>query len=316
MRLMSALESSRTDPFSRLLVAVDGSPPSDAGVALATCLAASFPSTRVRFVDVGDWIRLAAECAPSFVPVGIVDVFGVARETAKRCLDDAVTSAKQSGVAADSVMREGEPIDELLAEVLAWGATCIVMGTHGREGLARAVLGSHTEGVLRRSKLPVLIGHALADASPNGIALRRVLCAIDDSAPARAAFEAAVAIARERKAQLDLLTIVAVDDTYAAAYERDGFDPAGSLPRLYAGAQEPLEAFARGAESQGIHARRHVIGASDVGYAIVAYATESKSDLIVLGTHGRHGIPRAFLGSTAESVLRHSMKPVLVLHVA
>ncbi len=49
---------------------------------------------------------------------------------------------------------------------------------------------------------------------------------------------------------------------------------------------------------------------------IIKAATEWKADLLVLGTHGRSGISRAFLGSTAEAVLRHSQIPVLAVRAA
>jgi nucleotide-binding universal stress UspA family protein len=50
--------------------------------------------------------------------------------------------------------------------------------------------------------------------------------------------------------------------------------------------------------------------------AIAAHASELGADLIVLGTHGRNGIVRAFLGSVAETVLRRSAVPVLTINAA
>lgn len=303
------------DPFSRLLVAIDGSPPSEAGVALATGIAASHPSSRIRFVDVVDRELLAAESADTLLSTGVAEAFEAARGAARSRLNDAVAAAKRNGIVAEGAMREGAPVEELLVDAQSWGATCIVMGTHGRDGLARTVLGSCTEGLLRKSTVPVLVAPRSGQTA-GGNGPSRILCAIDDSLPARAAFEAALAIARERNAQLELLTIVAIDNMYAEAYEREGFDPAGSIGGFYAQAQARLLDLARAAQAQGVRSTTCVAGASDVGHAIVAHATGSESDLIVLGTHGRHGIERAFLGSTAEGVLRHSTKPVLALRVA
>jgi nucleotide-binding universal stress UspA family protein len=302
------------DPFSRLLVGIDDSPPSEAAIALASRIAGSRPFSRIRFVDVVDRELLAAESTDVLLSTGIGEVFDAARAAANSRLEKAVAAAQRSGVAAEGAMREGAPVEELLADARSWGATCIVMGTHGRDRVARAVLGSCTEGLLRKSTIPVLVTHGSSECA-NGNGLSRILCAIDDSVPARAAFEAALAVARERNAQLLLLTIVAIDDMYAEAYEHEGFDPAGSVGGLYEEARTRLLEFARSAKAQNVRAETCVTGASEVGPAIVAYAADSGSDLIVLGAHGLHGIERAFLGSTAENVLRHSTKPVLALHV-
>lgn len=56
-----------------------------------------------------------------------------------------------------AVLREGFPPDEILAEAKAGGHDLLVMGTHGRSGLERVVLGSVTERVLRKAELPVLV---------------------------------------------------------------------------------------------------------------------------------------------------------------
>jgi nucleotide-binding universal stress UspA family protein len=304
------------DAFARLLVAVDGSPPSHAGAAFAMQLAEADRAMRLRFVTVVDIALLAAESADGGVVLaGIEEVFDASRVSARRCVDDAIAQARRSGVDADGTVREGKPVDELLEEAHRWAATCIVMGTHGREGVVRALLGSCTEGLLRQSDLPVLVVRGSRGAS-NAAPIRGILCALDGSPPSDAAFATALAIAGQRQARLELLTIVQIDDAYAEAYEKERFDPDGTIAGLYAAARSPLENLASQAEAQGVESETRVIGASRVAETIVAYASESLSDLIVLGTHGRHGIERAFLGSTAEAVLRHSTVPVLAVHKA
>jgi nucleotide-binding universal stress UspA family protein len=59
----------------------------------------------------------------------------------------------------------GDAAGEILAEASRWGANLIVMGTHGRHGLAHLILGSVAEGVVQRAALPVLLLRATADAA-------------------------------------------------------------------------------------------------------------------------------------------------------
>ena len=75
-------------------------------------------------------------------------------------LDAARRSAKQLGVEAEIVLREPltkRVADEVLSEAKRWRADLIVMGTHGRRGLRRLVLGSDAEHIVRMAAVPVLL---------------------------------------------------------------------------------------------------------------------------------------------------------------
>ena len=152
-------------------------------------------------------------------------------------------------------------------------------------------------GVLRKSENPY----------------ERILCAVDDSPAARQAFDAAVALAVALGAELHVLAVVQIADEYAAAFEAEGFDPDGSMSTIYADARTAVKALGGDAIARGARMKPHVLGGSDVAERIVQSATANRCGLIVLGTHGRGGIARAVLGSTAEGVLRSSTIPVLVL---
>jgi nucleotide-binding universal stress UspA family protein len=71
------------------------------------------------------------------------------------------------------------------------------------------------------------------------------------------------------------------------------------------------------ARRNGAQARANVrIASSDVGDIVLDAAREAGTELIVMGTHGRTGIKRLFLGSVAEHVLRHSDCPVVAVHAS
>jgi nucleotide-binding universal stress UspA family protein len=78
-------------------------------------------------------------------------------ESAQAHLDAAVDSQKKHGVKVSSVLVTGNPWEEIVEVARARKANLIVMGTHGRHGLAHALLGSVAERVLRTSPIPVLV---------------------------------------------------------------------------------------------------------------------------------------------------------------
>jgi len=74
----------------------------------------------------------------------------------RRRLNRLLSALRAEGVAADGYCVAGEPIDVILTQAAQWAADAIVIGTHGRRGLRRAVLGSLAEQVVRRAGCPVL----------------------------------------------------------------------------------------------------------------------------------------------------------------
>lgn len=84
--------------------------------------------------------------------------------------------------------------------------------------------------------------------------------------------------------------------------------------RVLEAAQQGLNAAVKLAESQGISARG-VLKQGPTWQMIIEAAKEVDAGMIVLGTHGRHGLPRALLGSVAEKVVRTAHLPVLTVHV-
>jgi nucleotide-binding universal stress UspA family protein len=88
-------------------------------------------------------------------------------EGAQAGLDRQLTARRAAGVTIRGILKQGDPwhmVNETAAEV---GAGLIIMGTHGRTGLARALIGSTAEKVVRTATIPVLTVH-LGDIQPTG----------------------------------------------------------------------------------------------------------------------------------------------------
>ena len=84
-------------------------------------------------------------------------LFEEARAEAQTALDAAAAQAQSRGVAAETYVVEGDTVDELLLAASAHKADVIAIGTHGRRGLERLILGSVAEAVVRRSPIPVVV---------------------------------------------------------------------------------------------------------------------------------------------------------------
>ncbi|HEY3253324.1 MAG TPA: universal stress protein, partial [Polyangiaceae bacterium] len=88
-----------------------------------------------------------------------VDVIAPIERAAVARLEEAMAELKQRFPAAKSLLRAGVPWEEVLSAAAQIKADLIVMGTHGRRGLERALLGSVAEKVVRMARVPVLTAH-------------------------------------------------------------------------------------------------------------------------------------------------------------
>jgi len=145
--------------FKKILVPVDGSAPSNAAVALAVRLARD-QEAKVVFTHVCEVAKIAAMVSAPAVSIDPSYALEAEREVGEAALHDAVDRAKGGGIDADSWIEEGACVDTILNAARQHKADLIVIGSHGRGGIARALLGSVAEGVLRHADIPVLVTRA------------------------------------------------------------------------------------------------------------------------------------------------------------
>src|SRR5450432_3863708 len=145
--------------FKKIVVPVDGSDPSDAAVALAIRLA-SDQDARLLFVHVCEAAKIAAMVSAPAVGVDASYAIDAEREAGEDALRRAGGAALAGSVQSESMIEDGGSVDSIVSIAKRQGADLIVIGSHGRGGIARAVLGSVAEGVLRHSDIPVLVTRA------------------------------------------------------------------------------------------------------------------------------------------------------------
>lgn len=202
---------------------------------------------------------------------------------ADRYVRDRVESLRRDGICATGRVGEGPAADVVLDA--ARDADLIAMCTHGRSGPTRWVFGSVTESVLRDAPVPMLVVRERSRAAPP----RRVLVPVDRAEESRDLLATAARLAHRFGARLTLLHVgERADETLDAAREILGPLPA------------PAET-----------ARPHP--APDPATAILNECARLKCDLVAMCTRGRSGVPRLVLGSCAESVMRNTGVPILIV---
>jgi nucleotide-binding universal stress UspA family protein len=141
--------------YQRILVPVDGS--TTAQRALQEALQQGDNATKVRLVHVvTEFLRLAE----GYEFVDYDELHKAARTTGEHMLADAAEKVLQAGRVAETSLRDshGDRIASVIEdEAKSWQADLIVIGTHGRTGLDRLLLGSVAEGVVRMATVPVLL---------------------------------------------------------------------------------------------------------------------------------------------------------------
>jgi nucleotide-binding universal stress UspA family protein len=151
---------------SRVLLAYDGSPPSN--LALAALEAAHLPSgTPVRVVCVGPGYT-AVPPAGAFIPQTPVDYEPAVQpllEQAQRMVEAAADRLRGRGWVCEALVRRGEPGAEIVSEAEGWSASLVVLGSHGRSGLDRWLLGSVAEYVVRHAPCSVHVVRSRAAES-------------------------------------------------------------------------------------------------------------------------------------------------------
>lgn len=142
--------------YRRILVAIDGSAPSDKALATALALAKE-QRADLRVAHVADVLPPASISAAYY---SFTDYRRSARAAARDVVRSAESHVRDAGVRTTSVLLETLTHDvsgEIVSEAKRWRADLIVIGSHGRSGLARLVLGSVAEGVTRKASTAVLI---------------------------------------------------------------------------------------------------------------------------------------------------------------
>lgn len=274
--------------FQHVTVPVDGSTTSSRGVAFALELARE--GGRVSFCSV---VEPALSYAPAMQgaagnPGPMLEVLD---EDAAIFCGRAQDEATKLGIDCDTQVLHGQCIDQIRSFAANNGSDAIVIGTHGRTGFARAVLGSVAEGVMRHSNIPVVTVHEDDEMRTGPLAV-----AMDSSPAAQAALDVGIAIAAARRMKSMIVYVC------------------NAVP-IQAEVHVMLERAAERARDHGI-VTQLVVRDGDVADQLLAAAEEDDCCMLVMGTHGRSPLARFIVGSVAMSVVERAHIPVVTVRCA
>ncbi len=202
------------------------------------------------------------------------------------------------GIPHEALLKKGDIWDELSSLTKEKNIDLIVLGTHGRSGVSKLLIGSVAEKIFRQSTCPVLTVGPNVSGEPGSVAdLHTILCPIDFTAESLSAIPYAVSLAQENQARLYLMHVVpaAVSDNEVASLK----------VRLKALVPSEAELWCE---------PKAFVESGDAGDKILEQAEELAVDLIVLGTRPVSTLAgtRTHLGAaTAYKVVSRGICPVL-----
>lgn len=301
---MVPLERAPDRPVGRIAVGIDFSDESETALAHAAMLARR---TRAHLIVVHvlplpthlvedssyDPLFRASNLTADLAARQRVDAGELLQQMAARC--------RVLGASCEPLLIDDNPSDGLARAAEEVGADLLVLGSHGRSGLKRFLLGSVAERAVRLCRRDALVARGPGD-QPHGY--QRVVVGTDFSSHAESALEAAIGVA-------------APDATIEVVHCWQTPILPASMPVA------PLRADIQRNVAQGgarLLARHPGFGTrltftpleAAPGDGLTARAVETGADLIAVGSHGRRGVKRWLLGSIAEVAIRHAPCSILV----
>ena len=219
----------------------------------------------------------------------------------------------ETPVLIEKVLLRGiSPTSEILSYAAEHNPDLIVMGTHGRTGIRRLIMGSVAEKIIRLSVSPVMTVRCGSDGKPQGYPnYRSILLPVDFSKASTNALWTASEIARKYGSKLTLLHVTEAPE-FRGYLEIDDLDEEELSSSQIEEAENRLADLHSKAPLDGIEVYTRVIFGRP-GRKIVEFAHEEDIDLIVIPSHGKSGFEKLLMGSNVNKVVHRADCPVLVL---
>jgi nucleotide-binding universal stress UspA family protein len=297
--------------YSKILIPLDGSTTAEKVLPYARYLAGKF-KTPIELLAVVDIAEMAAHMSAekarfldTMVEDGVKHSTVYLRGVATTFPGADVKCSVERGRAEDVIVRKGE----------ADSAMMITMATHGRSGLNRFLLGSVAEKVLRGIANPLLLVRATEEAKSVGeAALKSIIVPLDGSELAESVLPMVAGLAKRLDLEVELFRAYHIPYN---VYAGDEGYYAGNYEELIAAvreeASEYLDKKVTELKKLGVAEVSRVTKEGFAGDEIIAVGRNTPGGLIAMCSHGRSGVKRWVLGSVAETVVRHSGGPVLVV---
>ncbi|MGA0255701.1 MAG: universal stress protein [Rhodothermales bacterium] len=242
------------------------------------------------------------------------DLFELAREGGMDRMGELLEKQEVALPPVKRVVLAGTPSEPAADVIVEYAKTnevdFIVMGTHGRRGMRRLLLGSVTEEVVRRSPCPVLTTRTHKDAWSLPRA-DRILVPVDFGSSTRQIIGVASRMAEHYGAAITLAHVVNLEYYPYYGFGSDAYPEIKKS--MIEASEEKLIELATELQGAGLDVSWKTIKGHPAA-ALRQLAEEADIDLIVIGSHGRSGFDRAMVGSVSEKVLRSAHCPVMIVN--
>jgi len=223
----------------------------------------------------------------------------------KICIQAKETLATGFDIEVDSLLCEGDPPEVIQDIAKGKKADLIVLGTYGRKGLKRLLMGSVTSQVIVNSPTDVLVVKKPCAECPG--TYRSILVPFDGSVSSERALGIACNLSKIDDAEITALYVI-------PRYEEmvEFFRTSSIQKSLRLEAQKIIDKARELASGEGVSIKT-LMDEGNAGDKIIETAGINGSDLVVMGTSGWRGVNRAIMGSSTERVIIHATCPVLVV---
>jgi len=280
--------------LKKILLATDFQPPAEDALRAAMVVAKAFRST-ITPIHV---IPIAPETE------GFVDMRAVHREAANQ-LEHVRREITQQRLPADqSIVTSGRPFEQIVDVAERAQFNVVFIGSSDYEHEEGNRLAITTQRVIRRSTRPVWVARRGHDGT-----IRRIMCAVDLSEPSARAMRNAIMLARVFKAELAVVYVVKPIDTLQTLWWGTS---AGGRQKHFEHCSELFEQFLSEHQDPAVPLDP-TIASGDIVDTLLTEIDAWHPDLLLMGATGSTGLENIFLGSTAESVLRHLPCSVVTL---
>ncbi|HSM86874.1 MAG TPA: universal stress protein [Candidatus Limnocylindrales bacterium] len=218
----------------------------------------------------------------------------------RQAMNDLIQRPELRGQAATAIVETGDPAEELNRAVRDYDIDLAVVGTHGRTGLMRLLMGSLAEELFRSLPCPVLTaGPRLAKRFSSPGEIRTILCPTDLSRESRNAFPLAASLAMEYKAKIVLLHVIPAHEARSSIARETAALARREVRRMFCPEIDPRCSF------------EVVVDFGDPAERILSCAREFQADVIALGVRPAGEGVTHFRNTVAYKVVLESECPVL-----
>jgi len=298
--------------YTRMLIPLDGSNLAENVLPYARVLAQAL-GLRIDLLSVVESLDFARTTHAGHMR-SVDSIVEAAMRAGEQYLQD-VVAPSFTGIGVDHCfVEQGNPEAIIIEKAARDKETLIGMGTRGRSGIHRWLMGSVAEKVLRGAANPLLLVRGDEQGKIDGAAtLKSIIVPLDGSKRAETILPQAIELAKKlsleivltRAYQIPVYAYAGADATYLPNVD-------ALLTQLREETGAYLEAKVNEVRADGIEKVSSIplVGSAD---EIIDLARKTPDNLIAMCTHGRSGVDRWVLGSVTEKVVRHSGDPVLVI---